>query len=60
MVDVKLTSCKGKTCKRLKKTAQILKKRYLGLVEKIEKVPVEIYREQMKAWLVLPPFKSQA
>ena len=58
--DVKLTSCKGETCKRLKKTAQILKKRYLGLVEKIEKVPVEIYREQMKAWLVLPPFKSQA
>ncbi len=57
--DIKLTSCKGKTCKRLKKTAEKLKKRYLGLVEKIEKVPVEIYREQMKAWLVLQPFKSQ-
>ncbi len=58
--DIQLTSCKGKSCKKLKKTAQTLKKRYLGLVEKIEKVPVAIYREQMKAWLVLRPFKSQS
>lgn len=57
--DVKLTSCKGKTCKKLKTTAKKLKTKYLGLVKKIEKVQVEIYREQMKAWLVLPPFKSQ-
>ncbi len=57
--DLKLTSCKGRTCKKLKKTAQKLKKKYLELVEKIEKVPANIYREQMKAWLVLQPFKSQ-
>ena len=58
--DLELTKCKGRSCKKLKKTAARLKKSYLALVQKVDALETEVYREQIKAWLVLPPFKSQS
>ncbi len=56
--DLQVAECKGKSCKKLKKSAAKLKGQYLALVADIEKVPVLVLQEQMKAWLILPPFKS--
>lgn len=58
--DLELTECKGRSCKKLKKTAARLKKSYLALVKRVDELKTEVYREQIKAWLVLPPFKSQS
>jgi len=58
--DLELTECKGRSCKKLKKTAARLKKSYLPLVQRVDELKTEVYREQIKAWLVLPPFKSQS
>jgi hypothetical protein len=56
--NLEVSSCKGASCKDLRKTAAELKTRYLALMEKVEKLDNEIYREQIKVWLVLPPFTS--
>lgn len=57
--QLELKECKGKSCKKLKQTAAELLKKYLALVADIdEELKVETYREQLKAWLVLPPFRS--
>lgn len=57
--QLELKECKGKSCKKLKQTAAKLLKQYLALVAEIDKeLKVEVYQEQLKAWLVLPPFRS--
>lgn len=56
--DLHLTKCtSSRSCKKLQETAEQLKTLYLGLMQEVEALDVEIYREQLKAWLVLPPFQ---
>jgi len=54
-----LTECKGRSCKKLKKTAAKLLEKYLALVADIDKqLKSEIYQEQLKQWLILPEFRG--
>jgi len=58
LADLELKSCKGKSCKKLKKAAAKLKKNYISLTQEIDAIKVEVFREYLKAQLVLPPFES--
>jgi hypothetical protein len=56
--SLEVTECKGPSCKKIKKTAARLMEQYRTLVADIEELGNEVFREQLKAWLELPPFKS--
>ena len=56
--SLELTSCKSRSCKKLKKTAAKLMDEHRAVLQEIEQLEVDVYREQLKIWLLLPPFKS--
>jgi hypothetical protein len=56
--SLEVTECKGRSCKKIRKTAAKLMEHYRALVADIEKLDNEVFREQLKVWLELPPFKS--
>jgi len=55
---LELTACKGKACRRLRKTAADLQAECLSLARDLEDLSSPIYKEQIRSWLVLPPFRS--
>jgi hypothetical protein len=56
--SIEVTECKGPSCKKIKKAAAKLLKQYKTLLADVERLEVEVYRDRIKAWLVLPPFRS--
>ena len=55
--DLELTRCAGSpSCKALKQRSQELKNLYLSLMQQIERMRVEVYREQLESWMRLRPF----
>jgi hypothetical protein len=56
--ELEVTACKGPSCKKIRKTAAKLLKQLKALLAEVEQLESEVYRDQIKIWLVLPPFKS--
>jgi hypothetical protein len=56
--SLELTDCKSRSCKKLEKTASKLMEEYRAVLGEAEKLGVDVYLEQLKVWLQLPPFKS--
>jgi hypothetical protein len=56
--SLELTDCKSRSCKKLTKTAKKLMDEYRAVVSEVERLGVDVYQEQLKVWLELPPFKS--
>jgi hypothetical protein len=56
--DLELTRCTGsRSCKELKKRSVELKGLYLSLMREIERIRVDVFEEQLLAWMVLRPFE---
>lgn len=55
---LEVTFCKGSSCKKIKRMAAKLLKQYRAVVEEVNALDGQVYREQIKTWLELPPFKS--
>ncbi len=55
---LELTRCTGSpACKKLKKRAVELDRLYRSVMKAVERLRVEVYREQLKEWLRLRPFE---
>jgi len=55
---LEVTECKGPSCKKIRKTAAALIDEYRAVTREVEELAVDVYREQLKVWLQLPPFRS--
>jgi hypothetical protein len=57
---LELTSCTGKSCAKLRKTAEKLVTRYRALVEEVGKLKTSVYRARLFALMELPPFEGRS
>jgi len=57
---VEITECAGKSCPKLRKTAEKLMKRYRALGDEVQKLKSSVFRERIFALMELAPFKGRS
>jgi hypothetical protein len=57
---LELSTCEGKSCPKLRKTAEKLVVRYRALVEAVKKLGSPVYKERLFRLMELPPFKGRS